>query len=43
MQDVKQCDGVGPAGNADNNAIFCRDQILPVNRRFDFFNQVHNR
>ena len=43
MQDVKQRDGVGTAGNADDNGCSGRNQISLLNRRFDFIDQIHNR
>jgi hypothetical protein len=43
MKDVKQCDGVGPAGNAGDDMRAFGNQVIPFNRRFNFFDQVHNR
>ena len=43
MQDVKQCDGVGTAGDTDDDRCARRDQPFALNRRFDFFNQVHGQ
>lgn len=43
MQDVEQRDGVGSAGDANDDARAFGNQAFPLNRRFDFFDQVHNR
>ena len=43
MQDMQQRDGIGAAGNPNNNARSFGNKIFPLNRRFDFFNEIHNR
>ena len=41
VQNMQQRDGVSPAGNTDDDARAFGNKVFPLNRRSNFFDEVH--